>query len=773
MSRRVFLHIGSPKTGTTFLQQVLWAERDRAADQGLLLPGRSVRDHYFASLDLRGAAQAEPGRAGAAGAWARLAEEAAAWPGDVLLSHELFALAGDVHAERAVSTYRDLGFEVHLVITARDLARQLPAHWQEAVKARWGLTYDEYVHAELGGGDGRYLARVQDYAGLVRRWGAAVPPGSVHVVTVPPRAAPRDLLWRRFAGLLGLSADEFALDVRANESLGLEQTELLRRVNLALGDRLPRPGPYPGVVKGTYAHQVLAARPGSRLTLGGADLELARDRSRDQVDELLALGVDVVGDLDELLVADVGPDQGTMRQQVPVPSLLDEAVEGVIGLLEELGETQTRHRAEVATLRSRIGELQTSYAEGADVAAAPAPQPGSARARRAFLHIGSPKTGTTFLQQVLWHHRARLRQQGVLLPLSSLEDHHHASLDLRGVPGRVGDGADARGAWTRLVDACRAWDGDVVVSHETLAAADDAQADTAVRAFADLGFEVHVVITARDLARQTVAHWQQAVKGRSTMRMADYVAEALDPETGHGRYIALVQDAASLARRWGARLPSTSVHLITVPPSGAPRDLLWRRFAGVLGLPAADQLGEAALDVGANESLGLEQAELLRRVNLALGDRLPRPGPYPRVVRGILVREVLAHRPGTRLALTSTETGVLRERSADQVEQLRGLGLDVVGDLDDLLVREGAERDDGSVEVADGRLLEEAVEATIGLLEVIARERTRHRKRTSRLRGQLHSLETSYDEGHAPASVLSRLAGRVKVLVGRSGGRDE
>ena len=52
---RVFLHVGEPKTGTTFLQHVLFGNRDRLAARGVVLPGYTRRDHSRASRDLRGA----------------------------------------------------------------------------------------------------------------------------------------------------------------------------------------------------------------------------------------------------------------------------------------------------------------------------------------------------------------------------------------------------------------------------------------------------------------------------------------------------------------------------------------------------------------------------------------------------------------------------------------------------------------------------------------------------------------------------------------------
>ena len=55
MAAKVFLHIGLPKTGTTYLQTVMWADRERMRAQGVLLPGRERRDR-----DHRGKGDANP-----------------------------------------------------------------------------------------------------------------------------------------------------------------------------------------------------------------------------------------------------------------------------------------------------------------------------------------------------------------------------------------------------------------------------------------------------------------------------------------------------------------------------------------------------------------------------------------------------------------------------------------------------------------------------------------------------------------------------------------
>ena len=53
----VYLHIGEPKTGTTFVQQVLWRNRSALAQFGIMLPGPRPLAHWRAAQDLREVAQ--------------------------------------------------------------------------------------------------------------------------------------------------------------------------------------------------------------------------------------------------------------------------------------------------------------------------------------------------------------------------------------------------------------------------------------------------------------------------------------------------------------------------------------------------------------------------------------------------------------------------------------------------------------------------------------------------------------------------------------------
>lgn len=344
---------------------------------------------------------------------------------------------------------------------------------------------------------------------------------------------------------------------------------------------------------------------------------------------------------------------------------------------------------------------------------------------RVILHVGSPKTGTTFLQNVLWTQRPVAREQGLLLPLERFADHYLASLDVRGVAGRPEHPPHAVGSWQRLVDQAAEWDGTVLVSHELLAAATAEQAGRAVAAFGEHA-EVHVVVTARDLLRQMTAEWQEHVKHRSPKTLGEFIAD-LRQDRRRKSWFWRVQDFASVLERWGAGVPASRLHVVTVPPAGAATDSLWTRFAHLLGVdPTAFDT-----EVGrSNTSLGMEQAEILRRVNIELGDRLPLPGPYPAVVKNVFAHRILARHKGTPLSLTPGDTDYAIEQSRAVADRLSAMGVDVVGSLDELVpdpvAAQAAAKDTAYDPPAPEALLDESVAAVADLLVSLRAAQRRH-----------------------------------------------
>jgi hypothetical protein len=197
----------------------------------------------------------------------------------------------------------------------------------------------------------------------------------------------------------------------------------------------------------------------------------------------------------------------------------------------------------------------------------------------------------------------------------------------------------------------------------------------------DLDFaDVQVVFTARDMARQLPAAWQEWLKNRSTTTYAEFLAAVCRPEIEETPRFWGLHDVPGILEHWAAAVSADHVHLITVPPPGADRTLLWRRFADVLGL---DPDGYDLETAGANSSLGAAEAAVLRRVNLELGDSLSQPQYNRRVKFGLA--PALAARSGPRIELPTEAYEWAVRWAKDAVQRLSAGGYHVVGDLDELV----------------------------------------------------------------------------------------
>ena len=300
-SRSVFLHIGLPKTGTTYLQRVLHANRSALQAQGLLYPGKR-RDHFLPAHDVLAQPLREYQDERAAGTWQETVREVADWPGPALISHDTFTVARVEQVRTVVAAFPDR--PVELIVTARDLARQLAATWQDAVKSGRSPTLTDYVARARARADDDPDSGFwfwQDLVGVLGRWQRAVPADRIHLVTVPPRGAGPDLLWHRFAEVLAidLTPDQTA-DRSANRALGKAETEFLRRLNADLGDSVERSA-YRTYVKQFLARRVLprSLQP-DPIVLSPDDQAWAAARSREVVQTLAAIPLQLHGDLADL-----------------------------------------------------------------------------------------------------------------------------------------------------------------------------------------------------------------------------------------------------------------------------------------------------------------------------------------------------------------------------------------------------------------------------------------------------------------------------------------
>jgi hypothetical protein len=318
--RRVFLHIGLPKTGTTYLQQVVWGNRDRLRKDGVLLPGFGHREHLWAALDLQERRKLAKRHDSAPGSWNRLVEEGLGQDRDVLLTHEFFCAASAEQARRAIEAFPDR--EVHLVVTARDAASVVSAGWQESVKNGGTVDLDSVMAGKPAGGP-EFSMRTWDLAGVLERWTPGLPADRVHVLVMPGSGQPRDLHWRHFAEVLGVDPDGFDVpDDSVNPALGIVQIETLRLVNKHLP---PYSAQDRGVwIRGYLAEDLLARQPRERGGLPEPHRARFAELDRAATALIADRGFHVLGDLSTLTSPPTSAD-GREPGTVSAEELLESA----------------------------------------------------------------------------------------------------------------------------------------------------------------------------------------------------------------------------------------------------------------------------------------------------------------------------------------------------------------------------------------------------------------------------------------------------------------
>jgi hypothetical protein len=337
-STAVYLHIGTVKSGTTYIQSVLRTNSTALRDAGLRMPeSRQVqavrevlsmqRSHGPHTVD----------------AWDTLVRKCLSTRGrGAIVSMEFLSFADDEQAKRIVDSFA--GAEVHVILTARDLARILPSAWQNAVKSGRQWSYERYLGSITGNSPGaddspeRHFWSRHDVAAICRRWVPLVDPGHFHLVTVPPAGAPADALWTRFAQVLDVDPTAFDLTAvgRSNPSLSMVEAELMLRVTAAMEGRRRNVR----VLRGMFANKLVRGGGGPKVVLPADAYEFAVSRTQRVLSELAELDLHVVGSVDDLVPGPPAPGSpataADAMTHVTDDELAGSAVRSAAALVEDI-----------------------------------------------------------------------------------------------------------------------------------------------------------------------------------------------------------------------------------------------------------------------------------------------------------------------------------------------------------------------------------------------------------------------------------------------------
>lgn len=328
---------------------------------------------------------------------------------------------------------------------------------------------------------------------------------------------------------------------------------------------------------------------------------------------------------------------------------------------------------------------------------------------RLVLHVGTMKTGTSYLQGRLFENQSALAERGVLVPAAGWVEHVGAARALA---------HDDVEPWTALIAEVRRHEGTSVISTERLGPLRQQLVERVRESLA--GIDVEIVITARDLNRSIPALWQETIQNGRTWLYADYLADIEAWRPGHragvperpeaGRAFWRQMDLVRIVRTWHTVFGADRVVVITLPPPGSPRDLLWSRFCSVVGV----EPGGMRESNRPNASLGAASAMAVRRLNELLeAESLPYPAGAT-LRKRVLGKEILAARRPDEPSIGLGARPWVHEQTARNRRALSRLDPRLIGSLDELDPVEVPGVDPASV--TDGQVAEAALAGLAGVL---------------------------------------------------------
>ncbi|MGQ3672715.1 hypothetical protein ACT6QG_09985 [Xanthobacter sp. TB0136] len=179
MTREIFIHIGTHKTGTTSIQALLWRRATRLRKAGIHVPhtGRpfpNMAGHHNIGWLLRGDSRADPALGGLDELVRELAD--APCPKAVISAEDLQFLAAEPRLLRLMEqTFEAHGWQPHYIVFLRDPSSYAISLFHEMRKTQPDLAFSDFSESILRNGyfhrhatDHRYF----DYEAFLARWTA-------------------------------------------------------------------------------------------------------------------------------------------------------------------------------------------------------------------------------------------------------------------------------------------------------------------------------------------------------------------------------------------------------------------------------------------------------------------------------------------------------------------------------------------------------------------------------------------------------------------------
>lgn len=350
MTKKLIVHAGFPKTGTTSLQASLAQARVSLLEQGLLYPESRGSAQHSAAWALTQKTFGWEGRGGYKTPekdWVDLVNHVKATNETVLLSSEFFSHTNE---EQVAKFKADMNVtDTTIIFTMRSLAKILPSRYQQSLKKGNTWSYDEWL-SDILQKDNPNPATLKfgNYSNTIARWAQVF--GADNIVVVVVDETSPNLIFDAFHEILRLKPQTLQKveDKGLNRSLTTEETVLLA----ALNQTFKNEGNWKEYVR-FVRNQIVkswsgipASKEHSRIHTPQWAVDKAVELAEKNIEHIKSLGINVHGDLN--LLASRNVLIGDMSASTVIPATLAS---------ETLLSVQRRFEKRLARRDARIKRL--------------------------------------------------------------------------------------------------------------------------------------------------------------------------------------------------------------------------------------------------------------------------------------------------------------------------------------------------------------------------------------------------------------------------------
>jgi hypothetical protein len=318
MAKRIVIHAGFFKTGTTALQSSLAANRKKLLENGVLYPALSSADssrstgQHRAAWALKGRHWGWEDGGGSVTpieVWDKLAGKLNDFEGTSLFSSEFLAELTRDDVERMSKDLK--ADKIEVVFTLRPLVKMLPSQYIQSLKYGMRLNYEGWLQRIFNGGEDKVQWRTfwtrHDHPDVVKRWVDVF--GAENVTLLVVDETQPNLIYETFSELLSLPNDLLkpVEEKGLNRSLTWEEICLLLEMNKKF-DRTLAWGEYATMIRNGIFRNLtdVPARDGQhKLLTPQWAVDRAKELTVSNIQRLHSMGITIIGDIDGTANADV------------------------------------------------------------------------------------------------------------------------------------------------------------------------------------------------------------------------------------------------------------------------------------------------------------------------------------------------------------------------------------------------------------------------------------------------------------------------------------